>query len=191
MAEQGAELHAGEVRSQTEMYTVAEGYLPLGAVLLHEKIYDTFLQAPEGTGFSHGYTNSGHPVCCAAGLKTLEIMGRDQLVDHAAQMGALFHEGLAELSSSPIVGDVRGLGLIVALEFVYNKDTREPFPLEYNVADYVRRAALKRGLLVREIGPDVIFMAPPLIVTQQEVGLLLQRLKDALAETEAWLAAKA
>ena len=171
---------------------INSGYLPLGAVLLHEKIYDTFLQAPEGAGFSHGYTNSGHPVCCAAGLKTLEIMERDQLVDHAAQMGALFHEGLAELHSSPIVGDVRGLGLIAALEFVCNKDTREPFPPEYNVADYVRRAALKRGLLVREIGPDVIFMAPPLIITQQEVGLLLQRLKDTLAETESsWLAAKA
>ena len=68
---------------------------------------------------------------------------------------------------------------------------RAPFPPEYNVADYVRRAALKRELLVREIGPDVIFMAPPLIITQQEVGLLLQRLKDTLAETEAWLAAKA
>ena len=139
---------------------INSGYLPLGAVLLHEKIYDTFLHAPEGAGFAHGYTNSGHPVCCAAGLKTLEIMEREQLVDHAARMGALFHEGLAELRSSPIVGDVRGLGLTAALEFVQNKDTREPFPLEYNVSDYVRRAALKRGLLVREMGPDIIFMAP-------------------------------
>ena len=109
----------------------------------------------------------------------------------AAQMGALFHEGLAALRSSPIVGDVRGLGLIAALEFVCNKDTREPFPPEYNVADYVRRAALKRGLLVREIGPDVIFMAPPLIITQPEVGLFLQRLKDTLTETEAWRTTKA
>jgi 4-aminobutyrate--pyruvate transaminase len=106
-------------------------------------------------------------------------------------MGALFHEGLAELRSSPIVGDVRGLGLTAALEFVQNKDTREPFPLEYNVSDYVRRAALKRGLLVREMGPDIIFMAPPLIISPQETSVLLQRLKDALAETEAWLAAKA
>ena len=170
---------------------INSGYLPLGAVLLHEKIYDTFLQAPEGTDFSHGYTNSGHPVCCAAGLKTLEIMERDQLVDHAARMGALFHEGLAALHSSPIVGDVRGLGLTAGLEFVQNKEMHEPFPPEYNVADYVRRAAMKRGLLVRELGPDIIFMAPPLIITQQEVGLLLQRLKDTLTETEAWLAAKA
>ena len=102
-----------------------------------------------------------------------------------------FHEGLAALRSTPIIGDVRGLGLIAALEFVCNKDTRKPFPPETNVTDYVRRVALKRGLLVREIGPDVIFMAPPLIITQQEVGLLLQRLKDALAETAAWLATKA
>ena len=154
-------------------------------MIVHDKIYETLLSSPKGTAIWHGYTNTGNPACCAAGLKVLEIVERDGLIENAAKMGKRLHEGLHKLRSSPIVGDIRGLGLMAAVELVRDKQTREAFPEAAAVGAQFRRAALEAGLLIRAIG-DSICMSPPLTITAPEIDLLLERLTDALAKTETW-----
>lgn len=166
---------------------VSSGYLPLGAVLVHEKIYKTFAASPKGKAVWHGYTNTGNPACCAAGVKTLEIMEREGVVAHAEQMGRRMHQGLQALHSSPIVGEVRGVGLMAAVELVRNKQTREPFLPAAAVGAFFRDAAREGGLLLRVVG-DNVCLSPPLTITAEEMDLLLQRVAAALARTEAWVA---
>jgi len=168
---------------------ITSGYLPLGAVLVHERIYDTLLSAPKGSSIWHGYTNSGNPACCAAALKTLEILQRDGLVEHATQMGDRLHAGLRALLASPLVGDVRGIGLMAAIELVRDPRTREPFPAAAGVGTFFRNAARGHGLLIRAIG-DSICMSPPLIISAPEIDVLLERLGAALATTNAWVGAQ-
>jgi putrescine---pyruvate transaminase len=164
---------------------ISSGYLPLGAVIVHEKIYQTLLDSSKGMVMWHGYTNTGNPACCAAGLKVLEIVERDGLIEHAEKMGKRLHDGLRNFHSLPIVGDIRGLGLMAAVELVRKKETREAFPAEAGVGAQFKRAAFDGGLLIRVIG-DNICMSPPLIISASEIDLLLERLGDALAKTEAW-----
>jgi putrescine aminotransferase len=164
---------------------ISSGYVPLGAVIVHEKIYQTLLDSSKGAVMWHGYTNTGNPACCAAGLKVLEIVERDGLIEHAAKMGKRLHEGLRKFRSLPIVGDIRGLGLMAAVELVRNKETREAFPAEAGVGAQFKRAAFDGGLLIRAIG-DNICMSPPLIISASEIDLMLERLGNALAKTEAW-----
>lgn len=168
---------------------ISSGYLPLGAVLIHEKIYQTFLNSPKGTTVWHGYTNTGNPASCAAGLKTLEIIERDRIVEHVEKMGRRLHEGLHAFYSSPIVGEIRGIGLLAAIELVRNKETREAFAPELGVGQVFRRATLEEGLLVRALG-DSICMSPPLIISAEDVDLLLAKLKAALTKTEQWVRQK-
>jgi putrescine aminotransferase len=164
---------------------ISSGYLPLGAVIVHEKIYQTLLESSKGAVMWHGYTNTGNPACCAAGLKVLEIVERDGLIENAAKMGKRLHEGLRKFRSSPIVGDIRGIGLMAAVELVRNKEKREAFPAEAGVGAQFKRAAFDGGLLIRAIG-DNICMSPPLIISGSEIDLMLERLGNALAKTEAW-----
>jgi 4-aminobutyrate--pyruvate transaminase len=100
-------------------------------------------------------------------------------------MGKRLHDGLRKFHSVPIVGDIRGLGLMAAIELVRNKETREAFPPEAGVGAQFKRAAFDGGLLIRAIG-DNICMSPPLIISTSEIDLMLERLGDALAKTEAW-----
>jgi putrescine aminotransferase len=165
---------------------ISSGYLPLGAVLVHDRIYDTILSSPVGTAVWHGYTNTGNPACCVAGLKTLEIIEREGVVENAAQMGHRLHQGLHRLESSPIVGEVRGQGLMAAMELVQDKATRQAFPSEKGVGLFFRNAARDEGLLIRAAG-DNICMSPPLSITSDEIDLLLNKLQAALSRTEAWL----
>lgn len=165
---------------------ISAGYLPLGAVIIHDRIYDAMINSPVGTAVWHGYTNSGNPACCIAGVKSLEIIEREGVVANADRMGTRLHQGLGQLASSPIVGEVRGQGLMAAMELVKNKATREAFPVEKGVGTFFRDAAREEGLLIRAIG-DSICMSPPLTITAEEVDLMLAKLGAALKKTEAWL----
>jgi adenosylmethionine-8-amino-7-oxononanoate aminotransferase len=166
---------------------ISSGYLPLGAVLVHEKIYRAIRNGPRGLAIWHGFTNTGHPVCCAAGLKALEIIEHERLVERAYRMGQRMFEGLRALAASPIVGDVRGQGLMAGVELVQDKQTRCAFPPAAGVGRFLREAAREAGLLVRLSG-DVICLSPPLVISERELDLLLERLSIALAKTEAWAA---
>ena len=153
--------------------SIISGYLPFGAVGIREDIYQD--QAVPGKSFSHGFTNSGHPVSCAVALRNLDIILEENLTANSAKVGAHLLDRLRELLELPWVGDVRGLGLLAAVELVADKETRAKFDPSANVGQQVAVAARDNGLLLRPIG-DTIVMAPPLVITEGEVDALVDKL---------------
>ena len=127
----------------------------------------------------HAYTNSGHPTCCAVALKNIEILQREQLGEHAAAMGARLHAGLrAAFGDQPNTGDIRGgKGLLAAVEFVEDQATKKNFPDRLKIAARLKVELMKRGVITRArpaVGAhpapgDILFFAPPLIITEAEV----------------------
>lgn len=166
---------------------LSSGYLPISATALSARIVAEFTRA--GGDFVHGYTYSGHPTAAAVALKNLEIIAREGLVERVAQdVGPYFGRALARLSAHPIVGEVRSLGLIGALEIVARKGANERFcGKEGSAGPLVRDACIKNGLMVRAIR-DSIVMCPPLIITRAEVDRMVDILERSLTEAQAALA---
>jgi adenosylmethionine-8-amino-7-oxononanoate aminotransferase len=169
-----------------DIFTVAKaltsGYLPIGAAVASPKIADAFTGDEDST-FRHLITFGGNPASCAAGLANLEIMENEGMVENSAAMGEYLFDQLQTLYEHPIVGDVRGgLGLIAAVEFVKDRDTREKFPKEAGLADKMRSLLKRHGLLTRE--GDTIFMAPPLCITREEVDHMVGQVDEVVGELE-------
>jgi len=165
-----------------DMMSVAKGltsgYVPLGAAIVKEEIYQAIVEKmPDNLPWLHGFTYSGHPVACAAGIKTIEILERDSVVKNAAKVGKYFQNKLKQLSDINIVGDVRGLGLMAAIELVKNKETKSYF--EPGIGARVAKEAYKDGLIIRPAG-EVLELAPPLIITKEEIDELFKILKNVL-----------
>lgn len=123
--------------------------------------------------FSHGFTYSGHPVACAVALETMKLIKEKKLPQHVKEIEPLFQDGLRKLcSGSPIVGEVRGIGLIAAIEFIGDLEKREAFPSSWKVGGYFGQRAQEIGLLVRTVG-DTIAMSPPLVIAESEIEVRL------------------
>src|SRR4030095_13808842 len=165
---------------------VTSGYQPLGGVILHERTYRTLVDAGPDFVLHHGYTYSGHPVACAAGLANLDIIEREDLIGEVRRKAPHWKRRLESRAPLPIVGEVRAAGLMGAVELVQDKDTREPFPPEAKVAQRVRAAALRLGVIVRA-GADLITLCPPLIVTREEIDTIVRVLGEAIGEVTAEL----
>jgi putrescine aminotransferase len=165
---------------------VTSGYQPLGGVILHERVYRTLVDAGPEFTLHHGYTYSGHPAACAAGLANLDIIEREDLIGEVRRKAPYWKRRLESLAALPIVGEVRAAGLMGAVELVRDKDAREPFPPEAKTAPRVRAAALRRGLIVRA-GADLLTLCPPLIVTREEIDTIVRVLGEAIAEVAAEL----
>jgi adenosylmethionine-8-amino-7-oxononanoate aminotransferase len=150
---------------------VTSGYLPLGGIMVRREIKDVMDSVRPEDRWMHAYTYSGHPTCCAVALKNLEIMERERLWENAARMGARLHDGLrATFGDHPHVGDIRGgKGLLAALEIVEDRSTKAFFPAERKVGARVQAEMVKRGLITRVKGNEMIFYAPPLVVTAAEI----------------------
>lgn len=172
-----------------DMVTFAKGvtsaYLPLGGVMVSREIHEVILEAPLEQRFMHAATYSAHATCCAVALANLDILERERLVERAAAMGTRLLEGLGTLRDLPVVGDVRGLGLMAGVEFVEDRKTKEP---AIGIGARVLREARRRGLLGRlragqrgehPIG-DVICFAPPFVITEEQVDRMLEILRDAI-----------
>jgi len=163
---------------------ISSGYLPLSASVVSDRVYETLRdRMPAGLPFMYGLTSNNHPACCAAGLANLEILEREGLVENAREVGAYMLERLREsFADSPIVGEVRGLGMLAALEIVRDRDTREPFP---NPGDphWIARAALDRGLICRALF-QCVGLAPPLCATRDDVDRMVAVLEDVWPEAE-------
>jgi adenosylmethionine-8-amino-7-oxononanoate aminotransferase len=151
---------------------VTSAYLPLGGVLLSRRVHQTMLQAPADQKFMHAATYSGHPACCAVGLRNIEIIEEENLVERAALMGRRLLTQLESLLDLLVVGDVRGLGMMCGIELVESKQSKTP---AIGLGGRVAAEALSRGLILRIRGGsadpaigDTICIAPPL-VTQAEV----------------------
>ncbi len=164
------------------------GYYPLGATLSRQEIVDTVLA--DG-GFQHGHTSAGNPMACAVGDRIIDIMIEDKISENAAAMGELLGKGLQRLGEQyTCVGNVRGMGLLWALEFVADRETREPYPAEWNVGSIIKAEAFDEGLIVYPRRPlnglkgDHILVAPPLIITPEEVTELLEKLERSLVRLQ-------
>ncbi len=164
---------------------IGGGYAPLSAMLTSRKITDVLAR---GSGAPlHNQTFSQFPVSCAAGLATLRQLRTQGLIERCAEMGEVLRRYLDELLAHPNVGDVRGRGLLVGVEFVADKSTREPFDRALRMADAFGRAARDEGLVVwpnsgyteRENG-DLVLIGPPFIITEGEISELLERFRAAL-----------
>jgi adenosylmethionine-8-amino-7-oxononanoate aminotransferase len=160
---------------------ITSGYLPLAAVIAKKKVRDKFKPGWVET-FQHGYTWNAHPVCCAAALSNLEIIEREKLVENAAEVGAYLMELLEDLRSHPTVGDVRGKGLLAAVEFVKDKKTKESFVLTDPFNVELTQQLRKMGIIGRV--RNILGIAPPLITTKSEVEWLVSGLDKALGEVE-------
>ena len=163
---------------------MAGGYMPVGAVLASEAIVETVERAG---GFVNGFTFSHHPVTAAAALATLEILEKERLVERSAVMGERALARLQALRARPQVGDVRGRGLMLAVELVADAPRRRPFPRAEKTAERVAARAFADGLIVYpSVGVatgtdgDAIMLAPPLVVTEDEIDEMAEILDGAI-----------
>ncbi len=163
----------------------AAGYVPLGAMAAHRDIVEAVLDTG---GFVHGYTYAGNPLACAAGLAVAEEIERQGLVENAAAMGEVLLESLRGLKERyPLIGDVRGKGLLTAFEFVADRETMAPLPPELRAFNRFVDMAYDRGLIVysrRSRGGysgDHILVAPPLIVNRTQIREITKMLDEVLA----------
>jgi putrescine aminotransferase len=152
---------------------ITSGYVPLGGIGVSDTIRAAINSAPPDRRWMHAYTYSGHPTCCAVALANIDILEREQLVERAAQLGRRLLDGLRALAPLPAVGDVRGLGLMAAVELVADKATRQPFPPEANVGPRVANELLKRGLFTRMVG-ETICLAPPLVTMPEQIDRIVE-----------------
>ncbi|HIM61430.1 MAG TPA: aspartate aminotransferase family protein [Dehalococcoidia bacterium] len=154
-----------------DMMTVAKGitsgYIPMGGCITRGEISDAFIGSQKAS-FKHVITFGGHPVAAAAALKNIEIMENEGMVENAAKQGAYLLDGLKEMKEKyHMIGDVRGLGLFCGLELVADRETKEYFPAEADLANRITQGFADNGLLLR--GGDRMNVAPPLCITSSEV----------------------
>ncbi|XP_065037300.1 probable gamma-aminobutyrate transaminase 3, mitochondrial [Musa acuminata AAA Group] len=163
---------------------LSSAYMPIGATLVSPEIVDVIHSQSNKLGsFSHGFTYSGHPVSCAVALEALKIYKEREIPSHVSAISPKFQEGIRTFSGSPIIGEIRGTGLILGTEFSDNKSPNDPFPPEWGVGAIFGSECEKRGMLIRVAG-DNTMMSPPLVMTPDEVDELVSIYGDALRSTE-------
>jgi beta-alanine--pyruvate transaminase len=154
-----------------DIFTVAKGMtnatVPMGAVFVNQKMFDVFMQGPEGIEIFHGYTYSGHPLACAAGVATLDTYEEEGLLTRAATLEKYWEDGLHALKGAPHVIDIRNCGLMAAIEL--EPRSGQPGKRAYEV--FVK--AFEAGVLIRVTG-DIIALSPPLIVERQQIDRILE-----------------
>jgi putrescine aminotransferase len=178
----GAQTYAIAPDIMTMAKGLSSGYQPISAVSLGARMAETILSANEE--LVHGFTYSGHPVASAVALKNLEVIERLGLVERVkAGIGPYLQRRLREVfADHPLVGEVRGLGLLAAIELVPDKDVRSFFPRDLDVGAHCRNHCFKNGLVMRAIR-DTMVLAPPLIVSEAEIEEIIARAKDAIDST--------
>lgn len=173
---------------------LTSGYVPMAACLVSEKIWDVLRQgSAEVRQFSHGFTYSGHPLAAAAALANLDIIENEGLVANAAKVGAYLQTRLAEtFADHPLVGEIRGLGLVAGIELMADKKAKTPFDAELTIGRRLHTKLLEEGLVCRPVGNSLVF-SPSLIVTQSDIDEIvdrfsrgLDRLTDELVKDGTW-----
>jgi putrescine---pyruvate transaminase len=157
---------------------LTSGYLPLGALIFSDRIWEVMAQKGE-RWFTSGFTYSGHPVSCAAALKSIEIIEDEGLLENAAVVGDYFLDRLKGLEALPLVGQVRGRRLMVCVENVASKVTKEPLPDGVNESKRISDTAEAMGMMVRPMG-HLNVMSPPLVITEAQVDFVAETLEKAI-----------
>ncbi|MCC7021452.1 MAG: aspartate aminotransferase family protein [Thermomicrobiales bacterium] len=162
---------------------ISSGYVPLGGVILTERVREALYGDPALT-FMHGFTYTGHPVACAVGVRNLDIIEREGLVEQAARVGAYLISKLKEVGERhDCVGEVRGRGMMAGMEFVLDRDTRAEAAQSDRLSGKVSRTAFRMGLICRPMpGSDVLAFSPPLIANESDVDRIAEILDEAIAE---------
>lgn len=158
---------------------ISSAYLPLSAVVIPAFMYEPMRQVKDTPTFGHGFTYSGHPVCCAVALRTLEIYQERDIFAKAAQTGEVMQARIQGLTDHPLVGHARGIGLLGAVELMADKEKRIAFDASLGTGSKVCDRAFQRGLILRALG-DTIAICPPLIISESQVHELFDKLTGAL-----------
>ena len=166
---------------------ITSGYLPLGASVVNAHVWDTIsTRLPDQMPVSHGFTYSGHPTCCAAALANIDLIERDDLVANARDVGAYLQDQMRErLGDFESVGDIRGIGLMIGIEFVADRATKRGFSRPHQMCAQVEFEAWERGLYCRAMGMETVGVAPPLTIDREIADRIVDILAESIAAVEA------
>jgi adenosylmethionine-8-amino-7-oxononanoate aminotransferase len=169
---------------------VTSGYVPLGGIIMTPKIREAIESVEPANKWMHGYTNSGHPTCCAVALKNIEIIQREGLLENSEKIGLVLFRALKDaFGNHPNAGDIRGgKGLIAAVEFVEDRETKRNFAIDRKIGVRIQEEMKKHGVITRSrlaVGDhpapgDQILFAPPLIINEEEVHRMVNVLREAV-----------
>jgi len=166
-----------------DMMTLAKGltsgYVPMGAVLMADHVYETIAEFAGAKAVGHGFTYSAHPVSAAVALEVLSLY-EGGLLENGRRMGARLQAGLRSLSDHPLVGDVRGRGMLAALELVTDKRAKTPLPAALQAATRLFDRAWEQGLVIRSFAQGVFGYAPPLCCTEEDIDAIVERTRKVL-----------
>ncbi|NQV84117.1 MAG: aspartate aminotransferase family protein [Rhodospirillales bacterium] len=166
---------------------LSSAYIPISALMVSEDIYQAMVKESEKLGvFGHGSTYGGHPVAAAVAVETLKIYEERNIVDSVRSLSRNFQAGLRRFAGHPLVGEVRGVGLVGGIELVADKDAKTAFDPKSGVGAYFSDRAQDEGLIIRAIG-DTIAVCPPLITVEDEIDEILGCLERALDATATWV----
>ncbi|MDE0280218.1 MAG: aminotransferase [Gammaproteobacteria bacterium] len=158
------------------------GYFPMGAIMVSRSVADRLDEAAnEFEEFPHGFTSAGHPVGCSIALKAIDIILNGGVFDNVVNVSPYFQERIGGFASHPHIGEVRGIGLMGALELVGDKENKTPFPPEQPVAEQIANVALENGLICRPIGQAIV-VAPPFIITRDQIDELFDKLQRTIEQ---------
>ena len=179
---------------EADMVTLGKGissaYQPLAATLVSDRIHDVISASKDpDLIYAHGFTHSGHPVCCAAGLANIDVMEREDICGHVLRVGAGFQARLRDLYGSAIVGEVRGMGFMAAVELVQDRNTKAVFPSEVGISGRVEAYCRSQGLIVRPLRQHII-LSPPLVMTAEQGNWVIDVIHRSLERVESDLRAE-
>ncbi|MBB3945474.1 adenosylmethionine-8-amino-7-oxononanoate aminotransferase [Rhizobium skierniewicense] len=161
---------------------LTSGYVPMGAVFMSDRVYHTIADGAGASAIGHGYTYSAHPVSAAVGLEVLRLY-ENGLLENGVKAGARLMAGLHSLADHPLVGDVRGRGMLAAIELVTDKQKKTPLPAAADPSRRIFDRAWDNGLVIRAFGNGVLGYAPPLCCTDSEIDAIIERTRMTLDQT--------
>lgn len=183
----GCETFGIEPDTITVAKALSSAYLPISAVMVSDAIFESMVSESEKLGvFGHGFTYSGHPVPAAVAVRTISLMEERNILEHVRGLSPHFQKRLRSFQDHPLVGEVRGIGLMGAVELVADKSDKRSFDITQGVGGYCGAAAEANGLITRSLG-DTLAFCPPLIITESQIDEMFDRFSRALEETEAWV----
>ena len=162
---------------------LTSGYVPMGAVFMADHVYQVIADGAGASAVGHGYTYSAHPVSAAVGLEVLKLYEEGGLLENGVKAGARLMAGLESLRDHPLVGDVRGRGMLAAVELVTDKVAKTPLPAEAAPARRVFDRAWDNGLVIRAFATGILGYAPPLCCTDDEIDAIIERTAKTLDQT--------
>ena len=173
----GSDFYGNKPDLMTIAKGLTSGYVPMGGLIVSDKVFQVI---NAGGDFNHGFTYSGHPVAAAVGLANLRILKDEKILEKVREETAPYlQKRLRELADHPLVGEVRGVGMLGAIELAKNKQTRERFPSELGVGMICRGHCFANGLIMRAVG-DTMIIAPPLVISKTEIDELVEKARKCL-----------